>query len=58
MRAFISQPMKGLSKEEILRNRQEAKLNVCNIDPIMGVGESVKRMAEAGRSIEGALYEG
>ena len=52
MKVFISQPMKVLSK-------------VCNIDPgmrysdpIMGVGESVKRMAEAGRSIEGALYEG
>jgi hypothetical protein len=63
MKVFISQPMKGLSKEEILRNRQEAKLklvfelNNCNIefidpcmrysDPIMAVGESVKRMAEA-----------
>ena len=45
MKGFISQPMKGLSK-------------VCNIDPIMGVWESVKRMVEAGRSIEGALYEG
>lgn len=45
MKVFISQAMKGLSK-------------VCNIDPGMGVGESVKRMAEAGRSIEGALYEG
>lgn len=45
MKVFISQPMIGFSK-------------VCNIDPIMGVVESVKRMAEAGRSIEGALYEG
>ena len=38
MKVFISQPMSVLSKEEILERRQEVKLNVCNIDPIMGVG--------------------
>jgi hypothetical protein len=35
MKVFISQPMIGFSREDVLRNRQEA-----------------------GRSIEGALYEG
>lgn len=63
MKVFISQPMKGLSKEEILRKRQEAKLdlflklksyNIEFIDaymrysnPILSIGESIKNMAEA-----------
>jgi hypothetical protein len=62
MKVFISQPMKGLSKEEILRKRQEAKLhlflelNSYNIEfidaymrysnPILSIGESIKNMAE------------
>lgn len=63
MKVFISQPMSGLSKEEILRNRQEAKLRLLHemgdynmefieprisySDPILNIGESIKRMAEA-----------
>ena len=59
MKVFISQPMSGLSKEEILERRQEVKLRLFlelgdyNIeygrysDPIMSIGESIKKMAEA-----------
>ena len=63
MKVFISQPMSGLSKEDILERRQEVKLRLFlelgdyNIeyidaygrysDPIMSIGESIKKMAEA-----------
>lgn len=63
MKVFISQPMIGFSREEVLRKRQEVKLRLFhelgdyNIeyieaygrysDPIMSIGESIKKMAEA-----------
>lgn len=63
MKVFISQPMIGFSREEVLRKRQEVKLRlfhelgdyniefieprVSYSDPILNNGESIKRMAGA-----------
>ena len=63
MKVFISQPMIGFSREDVLRRRQEVKLRlfhelgdyniefieprVSYSDPILNIGESIKRMAGA-----------
>lgn len=56
MKVFISQPMIGFSREDVLRRRQEVKLrlfhelgdyNIEFIEPILNIGESIKRMAGA-----------
>jgi hypothetical protein len=63
MKVFISQPMIGFSREDILRRRQEVKLRlfhelgdyniefieprVSYSDPILNIGESIKRMTGA-----------
>lgn len=63
MKVFISQPMIGFSREDVLRRRQEVKLRlfhelgdyniefieprVSYSDPFLNIGESIKRMAGA-----------
>lgn len=47
MKVFISQPMIGFSREDVLRRRQEVKLRLFHELGDYNIGESIKRMAGA-----------